>query len=146
MSLLLLFPQAAVALTEVYLKYTPIKIVASDDYRFSFRVRSDTAQQLHIKVVDSAGGNASLDIYRHIEADTWEVIKSEFSGVASDTASQIFIYVSAEVQEIFVDDFKLYNLSVERKEYRIMRIQGRMRPGSFLQTLTLREKTAAETA
>lgn len=144
MSLLLLFQNQAPSLTSVYLKNTPFKIISGDTYSLSFWAQSNKSQQIQVRVFDSAGGNSSLNAYRYLVADTPELLKFDFTGAASDDNSQLRIILDASVHNFYIDRVILINLSKERKSYRLVQIKGDMRPGSFLQTLTLREVDANE--
>ena len=90
--------------------------------------------------------NSLNDNYDLKTINAWKTAVFEFTGVTTDHNSVLKITPETEVQSIWFDKFRLYDLTLERKQYRLMRIQGSVMPGSFIQTLTLREKTAAETA
>lgn len=124
-----------------------LPLVSGQLYRLTMKVRSTRTQNIDVDVQDSALANPSLDATRTITANIWETLKFEFTAAATDADSKLRIHLDMDdVQEFWVDDCDLFNLTKERKQYRIMRIQGSMLPGSFIQTLTLREKTAQETA
>lgn len=140
MSLLLLFPYHGTELRST------VKIVVGHQYQLICRVRSNVAQTIRVRVDDSASANNSLDTTKVLSADTWETINVTFTGAASDKNSQLRLLPDQVVQNFYADRFRLIDLTLDRKQYRIMRIQGSLVPGSFVQTLTLREKTDAETA
>lgn len=129
------------------LKNTKIKLISGHLYRLTFKVRATTPQTITVKMQNSTGLTVSLNSDADIlEANTWQTIKKEFTAGASDDDSVLRLLIYATPQSIWFDKFNLIDLTIERKEYRIMRIQGSVLPGSFIQILTLREKTANETA
>lgn len=124
-----------------------IPLVSGQVYRLAFKVRSTRSQNINIKMQESTLTTDSVNITRHLLADTWKQIHYEFTAQATDADSKLRIFLDMDdVQEFWLDEVELFNLSKERKQYRVMRIQGSMLPGSFVQTLTLREKTSSETA
>jgi hypothetical protein len=145
MSLLLLFPSQAAG--EAELRNSAVPLIINHQYRLTFRVRSSLIQTFEILIRNSTGASISYNATRDIlAADTWQTIKVEFTAVATDPLSILGITPTSLDQSFYVDKFNMIDLTVERKEYRIMRIQGSVLPGSFVQILTLREKTANETA
>ncbi len=146
MSLLLLFPTQAVGEAEI--KNSAVPLVSGHVYRLTFRVRSSYAPQtLELLIRNSTELTTSLNTTFEIPtADAWKIFKFEFTAGATDPLSIIGITPTSVAQSLYFDNFKLIDLTIERKEYRIMRIQGSVLPGSFVQILTLREKTANETA
>lgn len=131
----------------VELRAGNIPLVSGEVYRLAVRVRSTRSQNLVFDMQDSALANPSLAATRHITANIWETLKFEFTAAATDTNSKLRIHLDMnDVQEFWIDNCELFSLTKERKQYRVMRIQGSMLPGSYIQTLTLREKTAQETA
>ena len=104
-------------------------------------------QDIGVKVQNAAGSQISLNSSYGLKyADTWKTASFEFTALETNAVSELRITPETAVQTIYLDKFRLYDLTQEMKEYRIMRIQGSLLPGSFLQTLTIREKTATETA
>ena len=137
----------AVGTGTVELRCSNIPLVSGDEYTLLIWVRTNRAQQINVVVTDSSLASDSLDVNRYVVADTWIPLKFDFTAVATDTDSKLRIDLNMDaVQEFYIDDVFLINRTFEEKEYRIMRIKGSFRPGGFKQTLTLREKTAAETA
>lgn len=95
---------------------------------------------------DSAGGNISLNSsYGIKQVDKWKATSFDFTAVQTNENAQLRITPASLLQDIWFDKFRLIDLTLEKKQYRIMRIQGSVLPGSFIQILTLREKTANET-
>lgn len=146
MSLLFLLDGVAGGITACELKHSKIKIISGHVYKLSFKIRSTLAQQLNVRVENSGGGTTSLNQNKVITANAWQTVKFEFTASASDDNSVLRVILQASVQEVWFDKFRLIDLTMHRREYRIMRIQGSVLPGSFIQILTLREKTANETA
>ena len=148
MTLTILFLDSGVAPVtgDVYLKHEKIKLLANHVYRLTFKVRSDIAQTINTKALTSAAAANGLNTDKYIRADAWKVLQFEFTATTTDHNSQLRIQPASQAHTIYFDQFKLIDLTLERKQYRIMRIQGSVLPGSFIQTLTLREKTDAETA
>lgn len=146
MSLLFLLDGQAGGITACELRHSKIKIISGHVYKLSFRVRSTLAQQLNVRIQNSGGGTTSLNQNKVITANEWQTIKFEFTASASDDNSVLRVVMQASIQEMWFDRFRLIDLTLHRRQYRIMRIQGSVLPGSFVQTLTLREKTANETA
>lgn len=142
MSLLLLFVTSNV----VAYTHRRIPLIAGNVYKLSFRVRSSLAQTFSVFIADSSSVNISLSASPSILADAWTVIAYEFTAAATDPNSYMQIKMSEASQDIYLDQFRLINLTKERKQYRIMRIQGSLLTGSFVQSLTLREVSAQETA
>jgi len=146
MSLLLLFSGSNAA-GEVELRNSKVRLISGDLYRLTFRVRSSLIQTIEMLLRDHTGvhisHNSTFDV---IAADTWKTVKIEFTATFTDPLSILGITPQSYDQNFYVDKFNMINLSKERKQYRIMRIQGSVLPGSFIQILTLREKTANETA
>lgn len=130
----------------IELRNAPFNIISGDTYRLSFKVRSTVNQLVGVKVSNSGLTTDSLDDDFRVYADEWKMKKFEFTATASDEASILrFIPSTDALHSLYIDKVTLINLSKDRKQYRIMRIRGSMFPGSFLQTLTVREKTANET-
>lgn len=142
MSLLLLFTSPDV----VNWRHRRIKLISGNVYKLSFRVRATVAQTFNVMITDSTWLTQSLNANPTILADRWTTITYEFTAQATDNDSYLWIKVLTGSQDFYLDKFNLINLTTERKQYRIMRIQGSILPGSFIQTLTLREVTSAETA
>lgn len=143
MSLLLFFarPEA------VQYRHERIKLVAGHTYKLSIKVRSTVAPQTIIIYLTNSAYTLQAATYPTIlTADTWQMITLEFTATLSDNNSILWIKPNATSQSFYLDKANLIDLTVERKQYRIMRIVGSMMPGTFIQTLTLREKTATETA
>jgi len=143
MSLLLLFPSHG---PKTYLKHYRIPLIVGNIYKLSFKVRGDLQELVTVLMTDSTQANISLSDSFEVTQNQWKSPAFEFTALATDTNSYLIFIIPGDVQNIYFDNFKLINLTRERKQYRIMRIQGSMTPGSFIQTLTLREKTTAETA
>lgn len=131
----------------VELRGANIPLEAGVVYKLSFMVRSSVAQQIRIQLVDSGLANDSIDAYRALQANTWRTLAFEFTAQATDSASILRIHLEmTALHNFYIDKAKLIDLTQNRKEYRLMRVRGSMMPGSFIQKLTLREKTANETA
>jgi len=147
MSLILLFlPHAAGGITALEYRNVDVPIITAHVYKLSFKVYSNLAQQLNVIVQNSAQSVTSLNKYKVITANAWNTIQFEFTGGATDPNSLLRIVMQAAVQETRFDKFRMIDYTIYKKSYRIMRIQGSMFPGSFIQTLTLREVTDAEIA
>lgn len=144
MSLTLLFPTETGPTGDVYLKHDKIKIISGHVYRLSFVVRTNLAGTINTKVLDSGGGNGSLNSDKYLVDAKFKTFQFEFTGAITDHNSQIRIQPASAEQILYFDQFRLIDLTLDRKQYRIMRIQGSMFPGSFIQTLSLREFTPAE--
>ncbi len=142
MSLLLFFATSDV----VAFRHNRIPLIAGHVYKLSIKVRSTIATTFNLLMTDSSIANVSLNAMPTIPANTWKMIAFEFTAVVTDNNSYLWVKPQTVAQDFYVDQAKLVDLTVERKQYRIMRIVGSVLPGSFIQTLTLREKTAAETA
>lgn len=97
-------------------------------------------------VENSAGSTESLNQRKVITAGKLNTCQFEFNASATDPNSVLRIIMEAAVQVTRFDKFRLIDYTIYKKNYRLMRIQGSMFPGSFVQTLTLREVTDAETA
>jgi hypothetical protein len=123
-----------------------VPLISGHEYKLSFQVRSTKAQQINVKVQDSNNANESTSQYKTIPQNETITAKFEFTAAATDNNSRVRIFPEAGYQDTYFDHFRLIDLTIERKQYRVMRIQGSMLPGSFIQALTLREKTDAETA
>lgn len=124
-----------------------IPLIAGDTYLLRMWMRANREETINVKVQDSALANQAANENRLLPADTWTPFNFEFTAVATDVASVIRITLNmTSIQNFYIDRCILINLSKEKKQYRIMRIQGSLLPGSFVQNLTLREKTDAETA
>mgnify|MGYP000898356396 CR=1 FL=1 len=124
-----------------------IPLVAGHQYNLTMMMRSTRAQDINVKIQDSNLANQSESITKPIPANTWTPFNFKFTAAATDPESVIRITLNMEsIQTFYIDKVRMIDLTIEQKQYRIMRIQGSMLPGSFVQTLTLREKTDAETA
>jgi len=124
-----------------------IPLVSGQDYRLSFLCRSTIAQTITVQVYNSTLVTVSKNTYKIIPANIWKGFACDFTALATDANSVLRIFLTnSAVHSFYLDRVKLINLSKELKNYRVMRIQGSMLPGSFIQTLTLREVTASETA
>lgn len=123
-----------------------VKLVSGHVYRLSFKARSTEASSVQIQVVDRNLANQSLTTIKNLSANIWKTLNAEFTAAASDTDSKVVLTPEAIVQTFYIDEVKVIDLTLERKSYRIVRIQGSMMPGSYIQTLTLREVNAQETA
>ena len=148
MTLTTLFLDSGVAPVsgDVYLKHDKVKLVTGHVYRLTYKVRSNIAQTINTKALTSAGAANGLNTSKYIRADAWKTLQFEFTATTTDHNSQLRVQPASQAHTIYFDQFRLIDLTLERKQYRIMRIQGSILPGTFIQTLTLREKTTAETA
>jgi len=142
MSLLLFFATSDV----VALRHNRIPLILGNVYKLSLKVRATINTTFNILMTDSSIQLVSLNVSPSVYANTWKTIAFEFTAVKSDNNSSLWIKPQTVPHDFYVDKVNLFNLTKDRKEYRVMRIQGSMLTGSFVQTLTLREKTAAETA
>lgn len=142
MSLLLFFATSDV----VAYRHNRIPLTLNHVYKLSMRVRATINTTFNLLVTDSSIQNVSLNTSPSLYANTWKTVAAEFTAVKTDTNSSIWVKPQTVPHDFYVDKVFLTDLTLNRKEYRIMRIQGSMLPGSFVQTLTLREKTTAETA
>lgn len=131
---------------DVYLKHDKVKLLTGHVYRLTYKVRSNIAQTINTKALTSGGSSNGLNSNKYIRADVWKTLQFEFTATTTDHDSQLRVQPASQAHTIYFDEFKLIDLTLERKQYRVMRIQGSVLPGSFIQTLTLREKTDAETA
>lgn len=136
----------AVISGDVYLKHEKIKLITGHVYRLTYKVRSNIAQTINTKALTSGAAANGLNSDKYIREDVWKTLQFEFTATTTDHNSQLRIQPASQAHTIYFDEFRMIDLTLERKQYRIMRIQGSVLPGSFIQTLTLREKTTAETA
>jgi peptidoglycan/xylan/chitin deacetylase (PgdA/CDA1 family) len=132
-------------LTSAEMMNDSIKLITGHEYRLLLKARSPTDQTIRIKLDNSTGVTTNSETWHGLVHDTTTTIKVEFTALATDDASRIHLAPTIGMSAYF-DDVTLIDLTEERKQYRVMRIQGSLIPGSFVQTLTLREKTASETA
>lgn len=145
--LLPLLSSVSAATGEVYLLKSNIPLKVSHEYRLTFRARSDQTQELTVMMQNIAGTQISLNDTAPITiANRWQNLRLEFTALETNKQSQLRVYPEAIDQTLYLDNFNLIDLTNEQKIYRVMRIQGSILPGSFVQSLTLREKTTAETA
>jgi hypothetical protein len=142
MSLLLLYHPSR----EVKLINSPVNLDSSHQYRCSFKVWCDTNASIEYGFVDSSDGAQHTYGSQFIVAETWTTVTFTFTPTTTDNASRLVIHLPDDANTFRFDDANLLDLTSEQLSYRVMRIQGSMNPGSYVQTLTLREKTAAETA
>lgn len=132
--------------TSCALNHNLIRLITGHVYRLTMNVRTNTQQSITVKMTDSTAATVSLNQAISIAADRWEKLSFEFTAGVSDFHSILSVILANQEQEFWIDTLRLIDLTKERKEYRLMRIKGSLLPGSFIQTLTLREKTTAETA
>ncbi len=142
MSLLLFFASS----DSIVWKHRRIPLIAGNVYKFSVKIRATVAQTFNIVFTNRSYTTNGLNARPTIAANVWKTFAYEFTALETDNDSFLLIKPSAIAHQFYVDGAKLINLTKERKQYRIMRIQGSVLPGTFVQTLTLREKTATETA
>lgn len=129
------------------MKLGDIKIIAGHDYSLSALVYSTESIDVDMRVYESTETILQGQQTRFIASGAWKVIKMEFTALNDDDNGILWLNIPATTPYQFrVDRVRIYDLTKEKKLYRLMRIQGSMRPGSFVQTLTLREKTASESA
>lgn len=96
------------------------------------------------KVDNSTGVTTSLNQTKHTPANLTKGLKFEFTATATDSNSRIRIFPSLTAQSFYIDKVVLIDLTKEKKNYRLLRIKGSIYPGTFIQTLTLREKLDTE--
>lgn len=142
-SLILIEPPRITALE---LKNTKVPLIAGHLYRLQYKVRSNLLQEVQVTLTDRNDANPSLDTIIDVPVNQWNKHTHIFTAVETDDHSILHFFPALFGQEIWFDAFSLIDLTMSKKSYRIMRIQGSLLPGSFVQTLTLREKTTAETA
>lgn len=131
----------------VELRCSNIPLTNGEEYVLSLKMRASRTQNVDVDIYDSGLSTQSLDKVATVVADTWKQFAWTFTAQATDLDSKLRIHLNMDaVQDFYVDDVVLLNLTKEEKEYRLMRIKGSMRPGSFTQELTLREITESETA
>lgn len=142
-----LLSSVSAATGEAYLLKSNISLKLDHEYRLTFRARSDQTQDLTVVMRNIAGTEISLNSTASITvANRWQNLRLEFTAVETNKKSELRVYPEAIDQTLYLDNFCLIDLTNEQKIYRVMRIQGSILPGSFVQSLTLREKTSAETA
>lgn len=146
MSLILLFLPTGSVVPQAKLVHSKVPIISGHQYELTFFVQSSQAQNITTVIDNSSEDNKSLQQTKHIPANNFVQLKFNFSGVETDSLSKLIITLAAGIQTTYFDKFKLIDLTANTRQYRLMRIQGSLKPGGFIQTLTLREKTAAETA
>lgn len=142
MSQLLLFLPS----NEVKLVAEPISLTNTHEYRGEFMIWVLTAATVQITMLDSADVLIGSVIEKYIPASTWTKYAFTFTSTVTDVAAQMVVRIPTDPNTMRFDDVHIIDLTNESAQYRVMRIQGSMKPGGFIQTLTLREKTAAETA
>jgi len=121
-----------------------IPLIANHEYRLTFKVRSTVAQTIRTLIEDQTQTTTISLSVKEIPANIWTQFKVIFTPVASHQAALLRIRFENVSQNFWADDFKLYDMTKELKQYRVMRIKGSVFPGTFIQTLTLREKTDNE--
>lgn len=121
-----------------------IKLIANHQYRLTFKVRSTVAQNIRTIIEDHTQTTTINLADKDIPANIWTQFKVVFTPAISDETALLRIRFENVSQNFWVDDFKMYDLTKEMKAYRVMRIKGSIFPGTFIQTLTLREKTDNE--
>lgn len=142
-----LLSSVSAATGEAYLLKSNISLKLGHEYRLTFRARSDQTQDLTVMMQNIASTQISLNDTASITiANRWQNLRLEFTALETNKQSQLRVYPEAIDQTLYLDNFNLIDLTNEQKIYRVMRIQGSILPGSFVQSLTLREKTTAETA
>jgi len=142
-----LISSVSVVSGDTYLLKSNISLKSGHDYRLTFRARSNEIQDLTVVMQNIAGTQVSLNDTASITiVDRWQNLRLEFTAVETNKKSELRIYPETTDQILYLDNFNLIDLTNEQKIYRVMRIQGSILPGSFVQSLTLREKTSAETA
>ena len=125
--------------------YSPINIISGHQYKLVFRVRPTANVDIRFKLQDILGTTIDLDDTKMAYANIWKIISATFTATFSGSDAELFIQPNvSEIMDIYIDQVVLIDLTVEQKSYRLMRIQGSMMPGSFLQTLTLREIAEGE--
>lgn len=126
------------------LTYTGLKLVNGHTYRLTIKLRSNVEQNPQFRVTNNAGDTETINESWPLAADSTKVFKIEFTPTYTENDAILEITFSPEAQELYFDDARLIDLTLERKEYRVMRIIDSQLAGSYIQTLTLREKTASE--
>lgn len=142
MSQLLLFLPS----NEVKLAASPISIISGREYQIDFMIWMQTAAQVQVTFMTEADALIGSIVQKYVPASTWTKYKFNFTPNVTDSAAQMVVRIPTDPNTMRFDDVHVIDLTNESKQYRIMRIQGSLKPGGFIQTLTLREKTAAETA
>lgn len=129
------------------MKCGDIKIIAGHEYSLSLLVYSTLSIDVDMRMYESSETTLQGEQIRFVALGAWKLIKMTFTALNTDDNGVLWLNLPATaVYQFRADRVRIYDLTKEKKEYRLMRIQGSMRPGSFVQTLTLREKTAAESA
>jgi len=123
-----------------------VNLVSGHVYRLVFKARSTETISLQVQVVDKNLANQSYTGVKNLTANIWKTLSAEFTAAASDEDSKVVLTPEEKLQSFYVDEVQIIDLTLERKSYRLVRIQGSMMPGSYIQTLTLREVNAQETA
>ncbi len=131
---------------EVKLVASPVKITNTHQYRLEVMIWGQLAFTIQDTPMTTAGVLIGAIGEQAIPAGTWTKMVHRFTATATALSGQIVIRFPTAGNTIRIDDAKLIDVTLETKQYRIMRIKGSMFPGSYIQTLTLREKTATETA
>lgn len=142
MSQLLLFLPS----NEVKLAASPIGLISGREYQVDFMIWMNTAAQVQVTMMTEADALIGSIVQKYIPAQTWTKYKFTFTSTVTDSAAQMVVRIPVDPNTMRFDDVHVIDLTDETKQYRVMRIQGSLKPGGFIQTLTLREKTAAETA
>jgi hypothetical protein len=131
---------------DIKVKATDIPLILGHSYRLSFEARATVSVNVQVQVTNEEETVENLSSDFHIkEANVWNTRKFEFTATETDEHSTlIFKPDLLETHSFYVERVSIIDLTIEQKNYRLMRIQGSMRPGSFVQTLTLREVTDSE--
>lgn len=141
MSLLLLFQPSR----DVKLRAFGLKLVAGHEYSYRYKIKSNIAQYVSTSVVNadlSSLGYAS----KYAVAATWTQVTGTFTADTNQTNAKVQVHVSVEPSTVEVDDVEVLDKTLSTKNFRVMGIKSSLTPGSFTQTLKLREVTDAETA
>lgn len=124
---------------------SPVKLISGDQYRLTFEVWGDTTDDISYGF-ESSGGLGISNTSETVPGGGWIPLNLTFTSTISDDESKLVIHLPEATNVWRFDNFKMINLTKEQTNYRVMRIQGKVHPGQFLQTLELREVTATETA
>lgn len=123
-----------------------IPLIVGHEYRLVLNVRGTREQNVTVKMETSGGASQGLNQTYSIEANRWTTKRFDFTALSTNLNNYLRVFPQATNQNFYIDNVSLIDLTRERKEYRIMRIQGSVVPGSFIQTLTIREKTSQESS
>ena len=132
---------------EAEIRATDLPLIVGHQYRLGFSARVAADHNIAVIVTNQDEDNHSLNTDFEAKAGGLKRYKYTFTAVETDDHSTLLLKPDIDaIETIYIDNFELIDLTMEQKSHRLVRIQGSMRAGSFVQTLTLREITASETA